>query len=461
MNLSKVFAIACVGTALPNLDLFSVNIALPRIAAEFKDAPLEDLSWILNGYGVTYAALLVFFGRLTEGHRRDLSFMLGIALFATASAASAAATGVWSLVAARVVAAAGAAMMTPTSIGLLLATFPPDRRGAAVRQWAGIGGLAAALGPLTGGLLVSFDWRWIFVANAFFASIAVLVAWKHLPAVPGHAIEPPSLPAALMVTAGIGSLVFTIVKGNAWGWQSTGIVLTASLSIVLLAAFVAHSLRAANPLVDPSLLRIRPYAGAALAIVPYSVTFGAMLFSVAVWGQSAWSWTALQAGLAIIPGPLMVPLTSTFVTGRLVERFGAAHAVVAGVALLVTGFVFWASFIGTEPNMALIVFGMLLNGIGVGLVFPALLGTSTQALPPAAFATGSGLINMLRQAGIAIGVAAFIAIVGSPASLPDRLAAFRIGWLWMALVTLLTLIPVFTLMRKARHHDMTFHRPQR
>lgn len=448
MNLSKVFAIACVGTALPNLDLFSVNIALPRIAAEFKDAPLEDLSWVLNGYGVTYAALLVFFGRLTERHRRDRSFMLGIALFAAASAASAGATGVWSLVVARVVAAAGAAMMTPTSIGLLLATFPSDRRGAAVRQWAGIGGLAAALGPLIGGLLVSFDWRWVFVANALFAGIGVLVAWRHLPAVPGHDIEPPSLPAALMVTAGIGSLVFTIVKVNAWGWQSTGIVASSSLSLVMLTAFVVHSLRAANPLVDPKLLTIRPYAGAALAIVPYSVTFDAMLFSVAIWGQSAWGWSALQAGLAIIPGPLMVPLTSTFVTGRMIERLGAAYTVSVGVGLLVTGFVFWSIFIGIEPNMALIVFGMLLNGIGVGLVFPALMGTSTQALPPAAFATGSGLINMLRQAGIAIGVAAFIAIVGAPPSLAERLAVFRAGWLWMALFTLLTLVPVLTLMRQ-------------
>lgn len=450
MNLSKVFAIACVGTALPNLDLFSVNIAMPRIAAEFKGAPLEDLSWILNGYGVTYAALLLFFGRLTERHRRDRSFMIGIALFAAASAASAAASGVWSLVAARVVAAAGAALMTPTSIGLLLATFPPDRRGAAVRQWAGIGGLAAALGPLMGGLLVSFDWRWIFVANALFAATALLVAWRHLPAVPGQDVEPPSLPAALLVTAGIGGLVFTIVKGNAWGWQSTGIALSALSTVLLLGAFIFHSLRAASPLVDPALLRIRPYAGAALAIVPYSVTFGAMLFSVAVWGQSAWGWSALQAGLAIIPGPLMVPLTSTLVTGRLIERWGAGHTVAAGVAMLVTGFVFWSIFIGTAPNTALIVFGMLLNGIGVGLVFPALLGTSTQALPPAAFATGSGLINMLRQAGIAIGVAAFVAIVGSPTSLPERLAAFRMGWLWMAAVTLLTLVPVFTLMAKPR-----------
>lgn len=448
--LTKVFAIACVGTALPNLDLFSVNIALPRIAAEFHGTPLDDLSWILNGYGVTYAALLVFFGRLSERLRRDLSFLCGIALFALASVASAAATGLWSLVASRVVAAAGAALMTPTSIGLLLATFPPDRRAAAVRHWAGIGGFAAALGPLLGGFLVSIHWRGVFIAHAVLATAAAVLAWRSLPAVPGHQAPAPSLPAALMVTGGIGSLVLAIVKGTAWGWQSQGILISAALSVLLLAAFVAHCLRSANPLVDPTLFRIRPYTGAALAMLPYSLTFGAMLFSVAVWGQSAWGWSALQAGLAIIPGPLMVPLTATFLTGRLVERLGVAPTVTAGVGFLVAGFGVWIALVGLTPDASVVVAGMLLNGTGVGLVFPALMGASTQALPPSAYATGSGLINMLRQAGIAIGVATFVTLIGSPASLPERLAAFQMGWSVMAGITLLTVVPVLALMRRPR-----------
>ena len=127
-----VLAIVCAGICLANLDLFIVNVALPDIARDFGNAGLDDLSWILNGYAIVYAALLVFFGRLAERHRRDLSFLLGIAIFTAASAACAIATDVWTLVGFRLVQAAGAALMTPTSLGLLLAVFPPDRRGSAV-----------------------------------------------------------------------------------------------------------------------------------------------------------------------------------------------------------------------------------------------------------------------------------------------------------------------------------------
>src|ERR1700744_4304643 len=126
---NQVLAIVCVGIILANLDLFIVNVGLPNIARDFKTATLEDLSWILNGYAIAYAALLIFFGRLAERHRRDRSFLLGVALFTAASAACAAAHGIVALVAARLVQAAGAALMTPTSIGLLLATFPPAERG--------------------------------------------------------------------------------------------------------------------------------------------------------------------------------------------------------------------------------------------------------------------------------------------------------------------------------------------
>jgi len=447
---SKVLAIACVGTALPNLDLFSVNIALPRIAAEFAGTPMEDLSWILNGYAVAYAALLVFFGRLAEGYRRDRSFIVGIGVFTAAAAASAAAPGVWELVAFRIAAAAGAALMTPTSLSLLLASFPPDRRGAAVRNWAGIGGFAAALGPLIGGALVSIGWRWIFVVTAMIGAISLVIAWRELPDVPGHEAKRPSVFAALLMTGGIGALVFTIIKVNAWGWQSPRVIACAAAALALLALFVAHSLRSSNPLVDPTLFRIRPFTGAALAMIPYSITFGAMLFSVAIWGQTAWGWSALQAGLAIIPGPLLVPITSSLLTGRLIERFGPASAITAGILLVILGFCLWASRMSLAPDTLLIIAGMVMNGIGVGLIFPTLMGTGTQALPSSAFATGSAMINMLRQAAIAIGVALFVVIIGSPGDASSRLEAFQRGWWVMAAITALTLVPTFRLLRAAR-----------
>jgi EmrB/QacA subfamily drug resistance transporter len=450
---AQVLAIVCVGIVLANLDLFIVNVALPDIARDFRDATLDSLSWVLNGYAIAYAALLVFFGRLAERHRRDRSFILGIALFTAASAACAAANSVTALVAFRVVQAAGAALMTPTSIGLLLASFPPDRRGGAVRTWTAIGGFAAALGPLIGGLLVSASWRWIFLVNVPIGVAAMAIAWWKLPEVPGHDVKRPSLWAALLVTGGIGALIFAIVKMNDWGWHSPQIGLSLAVSAVCLALFVRHCLRSSNPFVDPALFWIRQFTGATLALAPYSIAFGAMLFSIAVWEQEAWGWSALQTGLAIAPGPLLVPPTSMLLAGRLIARFGVGLTVTAGIVLFAATLGLWASFIGVEPNVGVLVLGMAMSGIGVGLALPALMGVSASSLPSSSFATGSGVVNMIRQAAMAVGVAMFVTIVASPGSPAARVTAFHRGWWIMAAIVALALIPTLLLIRTGRERQ--------
>jgi len=447
---AQVLAIVCVGICLANLDLFIVNVALPNIGRDFKGATLEDMSWVLNGYAIAYAALLVFFGRLAERYRRNMSFLLGVALFTLASAACSAAGSVETLTAFRVVQAAGAALMTPTSLGLLLAVYPPQRRGAAVRTWTAIGGLAAALGPVVGGVLVTASWRWIFLVNVPIGLVALLVGWWKLPEVEGHKAPTPNPMDAALVTGGIAALTFAILKVNGWGWGSPGIAACFAASIVLLAVFVWRCLHSRNPFVDPALFRIRQFTGAVLVMAPYSAAFGAMLLSVALWEQSAWGWSALETGLAIAPGPLLVPLTSLLFAGRLIARFGAAPVVTAGVFIFAAGLIWWAVMIGPEPNAAMVVMGMIPTGIGVGLTFPTLMGISTSALPSSSFATGSGVINMIRQASLAVGVAIFVAIVGSPASPAERLANFHQGWWIMAAIVALGLIPTFGLIRPRR-----------
>ena len=445
-----VLAIVCVGICLANLDLFIVNVGLPNIGRELAGASLQDLSWILNGYAIAYAALLIFFGRLAERHRRDLSFLVGVALFTIASAACALSVNVESLVAFRVMQAAGAALMTPTSLGLLLAVFPPEKRGGAVRTWTAIGGLAAALGPLVGGLLVAANWRLIFLVNVPIGLVALVVGWRRLPHVEGHDAPKPHVLDAALVTVGVGALVFAIVKLNDWGWRSHGILAASAIATVSLAIFARRCFVTSNPFVDPALFRIRPFAGAALVMAPYSAAFGAMLLSIALWEQSAWGWSAMQAGLSIAPGPLMVPITSLLVAGRLIARFGAAPVVVAGIFCFTAGLLLWATFIGPTPSFALAALGMLPTGIGVGLTFPTLMGVSAGSLPPSAFATGSGVINMIRQAALAVGVALFVAIVGAPETMADRLAAYQLAWRVIAAITLLGLIPTFALIRPRR-----------
>ena len=444
---SMVLAIVCVGICLANLDLFIVNVALPNIGRDFNGSSLEDLSWVLNGYAIAYAALLVFFGRLAERHRRNLSFLLGVGLFTAASAACAISANVETLIGFRVLQAAGAALMTPTSLGLLMAVYPPERRGTAVRMWTAIGGLAAALGPVIGGVLVTINWRWIFMVNVPIGVIAMLVGWWKLPEIPGHAAPRPNAGDAALVTGGIGALTFAIVKVNDWGWGSPGIAGSAAAAIILLALFVWRCFRSPNPFVDPALFKIRSFTGATLVLAPYSAAFGAMLLSVALWEQSAWGWSALQTGLCIAPGPLLVPITSLLVAGRLIKRFGPAIVGTAGILFFAAGLVIWATVIGGEPNPWLVVAGMIPTGIRVGLTFPTMMGVGSAGLPPSAFATGSGVINMIRQAALAVGVAVFVAIIGSPSTLPERIAAFHRGWWIMAGVTLLALIPNFIFIR--------------
>jgi EmrB/QacA subfamily drug resistance transporter len=445
---NQVLAIVCVGICLANLDLFIVNVGLPNIARDFHNASLEDLSWILNGYAIAYAALLVFFGRLAERHSRNLSFLLGVGLFTAASAACALARNVEALVAFRVVQAAGAALMTPTSIGLLLASFPPERRAGAVRTWTAIGGLAAALGPLVGGLLVTMSWRWIFLVNVPIGLIAILIGWLKLPEVPGHDVPRPNPWAALLVTCGIGALTLAIVKANDWGWTSVGVLSFFLAAAVFLAGFVWHCVRSDNPFVDPSLFKVRPFTGASLAIAPFTAAFGAMLLSSTLWQQTAWGWSALKTGLAIAPGPLMVPLTSLLFAGKLIGRFGAAAVTAAGVVFFAAGLVFWIATIGAEPSMLIISAGLVPIGIGVGLAFPTLSGVSASSLPPSSFATGSAVFNMIRQAALAVGVAIFVAIVGTPDTLSERIAAFHRGWWIMTAVALVSLLPTYLYVRR-------------
>ena len=338
----QVLAIVCAGIVLANLDLFIVNVALPNIAQELNDANLGNLSWILNGYAIVYAALLVFCGRLAERFPRNHSFLAGIALFTTASAACALANSVETLVAFRLVQAAGAALLTPTSLGLILATYPVERRGGAVRVWAAVGGFAAALGPLVGGLLVTASWRWIFLVNVPIGLLALTVGWIKLPRVPGHDAPTPPFGAAVLITGGIATLTFGIVKMSDWGWNAPPVVWSFAAAVTMLTLFIVHCLRSNNPFVDPALFRIRDFTRATLTMAPFSTAFGGFLLSLVLWEESVWHWPAMQIGLAIAPGPFMVPLTSLLLAGRLIARFGATAVVAAGLIVFSAGVIVWA-----------------------------------------------------------------------------------------------------------------------
>lgn len=447
-----VLTIVCVGIVMASLDLFVVNVALPAIARDLGEADLGHLSWIINGYAISYAALLVPFGRLAERHRRDQAFLLGVTLFVAASALCAFATTTTMLIGFRVLQAAGAALLTPTSLSLVLATAPAERRAASVRAWAAVGGLAAAVGPVVGGLLVAASWRWVFLINLPVGLVAIAFGWRRLPEVPGHPTMRPNAVGALLVTAGVGLLALGLVNGGEWGWGTMPTVAVLGAGAVTVSALAVNCLRSRNPLIDPDLFRSRPFRGGSLVALLFSTAFSAMLLSIVIWQQDVWGWSALRTGLAVAPGPLMVPLVSFLVAGRLIAKLGATTVTVVGTILFAVGVAWWAFAIDLDPDyFGAALAGMLLTGIGVGLALPTVMASATSGLPAKALATGSGVVNMLRQIGLALGVAALVAVLGNPERPQDLLAAFHRAWLLTGGISLASGVLAVVLLRQRRH----------
>ncbi|HTP23972.1 MAG TPA: MFS transporter [Solirubrobacteraceae bacterium] len=446
-----VLLIVCAGVVLASLDLFIVNVALPQMSQSFGAPGLDGLSWVLNGYAIVYASLLVLFGRLADRFNRKSGFLVGVAVFVAASAACAAATSLPMLVAFRVLQAAGAALLTPTSLGLILATFPPERRQSAVRTWTAVGGLAAALGPAVGGLLVAASWRWVFLVNLPVGVAALIAGWRGLPKVPGHPIPWPDGISAVLITGGVGALTLGLVEGGNWGWGDPRTIGVLALACVLLALFALRTARHDNPLIDRALFRVRPFTGASTVALLFSIAFGAMLLSRVLWAQDVWHWSALETGVSIVPGPIMVPFFSFLVAGPLIARFGAGAVIAVGSTVFAAGMAWMALAAGLAPDyVGEVLGGLLLTGIGVGLTLPTMMGTAAGSLPPTSFATGSAVVNMLRQVGLAIGVAVLIAVLGSPHSPAQVLAAYQRGWTVTAAIAFAGGVVGFLLLARRR-----------
>lgn len=253
--------LVCAGVVLVNLDLFIVNVAMPSLAETWSGSSLADLSWVLNAYTVVFAALLVPAGRLSDriGHRR--AFLAGVAVFTLASALCAAAPELVVLVIARLGQAVGAALLMPASLGLLLTSYPPERRGTVIRAWAAIGGIAAAVGPVLGGLLLEPGWRWVFVVNLPIGVLTLVFGARRLPdPAPTDRGPLPDLVGAVLLTAAIGALSLGVVRAPDWGWWSGRTVGVWVATLVLVAGFLVRNGRHPRPVVEGALVRNRVYA---------------------------------------------------------------------------------------------------------------------------------------------------------------------------------------------------------
>jgi EmrB/QacA subfamily drug resistance transporter len=426
----RVLLVVSVAVFLASLDLFIVNIAFPDLAADFEGTAIADLSWVLNGYTIVFAALLVPAGRLADRVGRRRVFLAGLLLFVAASALAATASSVEFLVGARVLQAAGAAALLPTSLALMLREFPPEKRAAAIGVWAAVGGVAAALGPPVGGLLVELSWRWIFVINiplGLAAAIYGAVLLRESREADGAW---PDALGTVALAAAIAGLSLALVKGPEWGWADVRVVGGFAASAVLLAGFLRRSARHPSPVVELPLLRVRAFAAANAAALLFFAAFAAMLLSTSLFLTQVWGYSVLEAGLALAPGPATAAVVAV-PASLLAARVGPGRVAAAGGLLFAAAGAWWMWRVGGERAYAADYLpAIVVGGAGVGLTISPLSAAVAASLPPARFATGTGVLGMARQLGTVLGVAILVAILGDAAGARSA-ETFEGGWAFM------------------------------
>ncbi len=361
-------------------------------------------------------------------------FFVGVGTFLAASAACGVAPSVAFLVGARVLQAAGAAILVPTSLGLLLPEFPLEQRATATALWGATGAVAAATGPSLGGVLVdAAGWRWVFFVNLAIGLPALIPARRLLRE--RREEHPGPLPDALgaaLLMLGVGLLSLGIVKGEDWGWGGARVIGSLVVAALVLAAFVARSARHPAPVVELGLLRVRSFAVANVGVLLFSLGFYAVLLGNILFLTGVWGWSVLGAGVAVTPGPLMAALFAA-IGGRVADRYGQRVVALPGGLLFAAGCLLFAATTGATPHYAseFLPWNML-TGAGVGLSFAAWGSAAVAELPPSRFATGSAISSTSRQIGAVLGIAVLVAVLGTPRP-EDAVATFHTAWILMAI----------------------------
>jgi EmrB/QacA subfamily drug resistance transporter len=433
-----IVAIACAGAFLAFLDATIVNIAFPDISRSFAGSGRDALSWVLDGYFVVIAALLVPAGGLADrfGHKRI--FLLGVSGFTAASLLCALAPSLGFLIAFRVVQGLGAALIAPTSLALVLDAFPAERRATGVGIWGAAAAAAAAVGPTLGGALVELsDWRLVFLVNLPLGAAVVWFGSKALSERPQLDSRLPDLPGALMLALSLALVTLGIVEGNDWGWTATATLVCFAASALLLGGMIWRSRSHPRPIVEPELFRHGSFRVGNLGTLLFAAAFFSLILGNVVFLTSIWGYTVLQAGAATLPGPTL----STVVAGpagKLADRFGHRAVIVPGTLLFAAGVMVLRSA-GAAPDwLGIWLPGACLTGIGIGLAFPTLGAVSVRDIPNDRFATASAVNAAFRQVGAVLGTAILVAIVGEPATLQAALDVSNNAYLFSAIAALVS-----------------------
>jgi EmrB/QacA subfamily drug resistance transporter len=425
--------------------------AFDALRHSFSDASAADLSWVLNAYTVVYATMLIPAGGLSDAQGRKRVFLVGVTLFLAASAACGLAGSVGWLIAARVLQAVGAALLTPASLSIVLAAFPQSRRAVVVSLWGAVGGLAAAVGPSAGSFVIdSFGWPWAFYINLPLGGLAL---WRGAAlltdsARPSQQRRIDIVGMALMILA-VGAITLAIVESDAPGWTGVELAVTGATGVMAGAAFVAWARKAKGPLVDLTLFQHRTYRFVNLATLAFGTAFSMMFLTFFFYMMNVWHYSLPQAGLAVTPGPLLV-MPTAIITGRLATRLGHRRFLVGGAVLYACSSAWFLAVPSADPHyLTQWLPGLVLSGVAVGLVLPSLSAAAVSRLPAAHYAVGSAVNQATRQIGSVLGVALTVALLGHASVQRGDFDAVYLLHGTLALLTGLLCLPVDTKPRAA------------
>jgi EmrB/QacA subfamily drug resistance transporter len=397
------------------LDNLVVTVALPAIRADLG-ATLQSLEWTINAYTLAFAVTLIPGAALGDRFGRKRLFLAGLTLFTLASAGAALAPTTGALVVARAVQGIGGAVVAPLTLTLLADAFPSDKRGAALGIWSGISGTGIALGPIVGGAVVDgISWHWIFWINVPIGLALLPVAALLLKESHGQS-RTLDLPGFGLAAAGLFSLVFGLVRGQAEGWTSPVILTALVLGVAILAAFVAWERRTDEPMVPMALFRNRAYSVVnGVSFFMYFGTFGSIFLLTQIL-QYVLGYTPFQAGLRMLvwTGATMVVAP---IAGVLSERIGSRGFMATGLAMQAAALAWFAATTTTTVTFSHQAIAFALAGAGMGLVFAPSASALLSVVSPAQAGQASGTNNAIREVGGVFGVAVLSTIFSSSGSL--------------------------------------------
>src|ERR1700735_3491334 len=350
-RVAAIVGVLSLAVFMSSLDLFIVNLAFPYIGREYAGTSLSSLSWVLNGYTIVFAAVLVPAGRWADRVGRLRLFVAGLIVFSVGSLLCGLAPGVPELIGARVIQAVGAGLMVPASLSLLLAVVPAPARARAIGTSSGIAALGAAPRAVICGGLVQLSWRWVFWINLPVGVAAILLAGRVVPESKDDEVRgrPDVIGAALLAVSG-GLIALALVKAPGWGWGSASFIGLLLVSLACGVAMIFRSHRHHSPVIELGLLRSRTFSGTFAASILYFAAFGAFALNSVEVLTGVWHYSAVLAGLAIGPGPLMVLPFARLVAPRLAARLGGPGRVaVIGCAVDGGAQLLWLIMLQAQP----------------------------------------------------------------------------------------------------------------